>query len=759
MWVFDVDRHAVWWANRRGLEFWRAETLEDLVARDFGSDGPSVRERLSQIVSEASGTERSEDTWTLYPKGLPVVVTVAYQPLRIEGARDGILIELLRTADNFADTQSWRMVEATRATPLMITSCTAEGRILSQNPAATACFGAPEAARTIDGRFVDPAGARKMLRAALQDRSYSRQMKVRTTAGEDVHLVSPVRARDPVSGDVVIVLSEMKITDLALAMEAQASRNTVLQSSLSDYTRRLQRSEERYARALETASIWEWDVERDRLYLSPNFAAALGYAPNDLVRVLREGRFPAIIDPRDAEACREAFAAHKAGFDVPFSIEARVLSKSGVPIWFSFQGKHYCDAAGRHVRTSGLLVDISARKSLEEQLLSSQRLEAVGQLTGGIAHDFNNLLTVIQGNAELLLAESVFDPELAQEIVTATQKGAQMTRHLLAFARKQALKPGHVDLRKLIPAMRNTLLRALGEAVEVRFALAEDLFPVHVDATQLEAAVLNLALNARDAMPSGGVISIDCRTLQLEGGSADGDHALEPGAYVAIAVTDSGAGMSPEVALRAFEPFYSTKGVGRGSGLGLSMVLGFSRQSGGDCRIRSVPGNGTVVTLLLPRAPKAEARAEAEALPEPLRGRGEHVHVLEDNSTVMLTVSKTLTALGYRVTDSRTYDAAVRFVESGAAPQLYLLDVILPGGRSGADFARWLDAHRPGSRIVFMSGYPGDHLGETGRVPRDRPLLRKPFGQADLAAALRAALDPRHAQGVGAGHSDGGARP
>ena len=383
-------------------------------------------------------------------------------------------------------------------------------------------------------------------------------------------------------------------------------------------------------------------------------------------------------------------------------------------------------------------------EELGRRLSQAQKMEAVGQLTGGIAHDFNNLLTVILGNAEFLvddLADRPDSRELAQSMVEAAERGADLTRSLLAFARRQPLAPQAIDANRLVRGMEGLLRRTLGDHIEYRFMLGTDLWPAIVDPAQLESAVLNLALNARDAMPSGGALTIETSCAHLDDAYA-GQHAeVRPGDYVMIAVSDSGTGMTPDVLAHAFEPFFTTKEVGKGTGLGLSMVYGFVRQTGGHIKLYSELGQGTTVKLYLPRA-DAPVTAAEPARSVLARGTGEVVLAVEDNDLVRSHVASELKALGYTVIPAASGAEALHVVHDRERRiDMLFTDVVMPGGLSGPDLARLALEVRPELKVLYTSGYTENSVIHNGRLDAGVQLLTKPYRRQELARKLREVLE------------------
>jgi signal transduction histidine kinase/HAMP domain-containing protein len=381
---------------------------------------------------------------------------------------------------------------------------------------------------------------------------------------------------------------------------------------------------------------------------------------------------------------------------------------------------------------------LEARRLIEEQLHQSQKMESVGQLTGGVAHDFNNLLAVVSGNLELIedAADNGRVRELAAAGLRAAGRGAKLTAQLLAFSRQQKLNPKLVCANQLISEFQELIRQAVGGSCEVKLLTDRPLWLCHVDSSLLETALLNLALNGRDAMPNGGVLEIETRNVVLDERAAAG---CLPGSYVRLSVTDSGCGMPPEVRDRVFEPFFTTKEVGKGTGLGLSMVYGFVRQSGGHVAVESAPGVGTTVALYLPKAtqkPDAEVEAiQTQAIPP----GSERILVVEDNEDLLEVTTAMLTTFGYRVLCARNGAEAVQMLESGQEFELLFSDVVMPNGMNGVELAREARRLSKGIKILLTSGHAGNVL-ERHQAVDEFPIIDKPFRLADLAQRLRTIL-------------------
>jgi PAS domain S-box-containing protein len=402
----------------------------------------------------------------------------------------------------------------------------------------------------------------------------------------------------------------------------------------------------------------------------------------------------------------------------------------------------------------GSIIDITQRKQADEErarltteLAQAQKLQAIGQLTGGVAHDFNNLLTVIMSSLEMIeLEPDDVDRVLAhtRQALGASERAAALTQQLLAFARRQPLRPRVVNLNDLVRDAESLLRRALGERVIIDTVAEPDLWPCESDPAQLENAILNLAINARDAMPDGGHLAIETANVRVSPADTALQPDMVPGDYVMLRVTDDGVGMAPEVVRHAFEPFFTTKDAGQGSGLGLSMVYGFVRQSGGHVQIESRPGDGTAVCIHLPRCSGDAAEISRQDPPATTpRGRGERVLVVEDDPSVRSLVVQSLQGLGYQVLQAVDAGSALTTLdtEDSAEVRVVLTDVVLPGGRNGPALARELAIRQPALPVLYMSGYSTDALSGDGRLDSNHTLLEKPFTRQQLAMAVRTAID------------------
>lgn len=386
--------------------------------------------------------------------------------------------------------------------------------------------------------------------------------------------------------------------------------------------------------------------------------------------------------------------------------------------------------------------DATSSRETERQLQQSQKLDAIGKLTGGVAHDFNNMLTVISGNTETLVASLNEQPELqrtARLIDDAAERCAELIQHLLAFARKQPLQPRDVEINAAIADIAKLLRPTLGELIQIETILEQGPMTSHIDPSRLTNAVLNMAINARDAMPNGGKLLLETHRVVLDEVYAQANPDVRPGPYVMFAVSDTGTGMPQSVQEKAFEPFFTTKEVGKGSGLGLSMVYGFVKQSGGHIKIYSEEGHGTTIKLYLP---PGEGLTEATAaIAPPTEGGAETIFVVEDDALVRNFVTAQLQSLGYKTVAAADSKAALQMIEAGQAFDLLFTDVVIPGGMSGRELAEEVAKRRPGLKVLYTSGYTDNAIVHHGKLDDGVMLLTKPYRRNQLAEMIRKALN------------------
>jgi len=420
------------------------------------------------------------------------------------------------------------------------------------------------------------------------------------------------------------------------------------------------------------------------------------------------------------------------------------VTRNGVTRYYLMTRAPYRDSNGNIIGVIGISRDISDYKKMEERLRQSQKMEAIGTLAGGVAHDFNNILMVISGYSSVLTDALASEPKLrghVEQIQKAGERAASLTRQLLAFSRKQTIQPTPLNLNNVVTGIEKLLHRVIGENIVISTHLALDLGTVMADAGQIEQVLLNLAVNARDAMPDGGTLSIETRNTVSANGKSQGSSGLQPREYVELVVSDSGVGMDPAIQGHIFEPFFTTKAAGKGTGLGLSTVYGIVQQAGGSVTFQSAPGAGTSFRVLLPRIPSdANIEASQEEDATKIRG-GETVLLVEDDASVCELVRAVLTSQGYSVLAARRPQEAEAICRVHASRiQLLLTDVIMPE-MSGAELSKRLTALNPQLRVLFMSGYIDDFVVRQGIRERGIAYLQKPFSSASLAKKVREVLD------------------
>jgi PAS domain S-box-containing protein len=578
-----------------------------------------------------------------------------------------------------------------------------------------------------DGIHMYPPGSRETIAAALQaclddGQPFDLLLEMQSARGRALH----VRVIGEPQRDAAGRIHGAQGALIDLSAQRQTERQLRRQAALLDAAR-----DAIVVRDLEDR-ITYWSLGAERLF-GWSTAEATGHRAPELLaedevvvahareEVLRRGEWQAVVQ------CR---------------------ARDGRPLRVDVRLTLLRDAAGAPEAVLAIKTDVTQRLALELQLQQAQRLEAVGQLTGGVAHDFNNLLTVIQGNAELLVEhltdQAALAPlaQMAQMVSTAALRGAELTQRLLAFARKQPLQPQSVDAHQLLAGMDALLRRTLPEDIELELVRAAGLWPMLADPVQVESAVLNLVLNARDAMPHGGKITLETANAWIDQDYAERHIDVLPGQYVLISVSDTGVGMSGAELTRAFEPFFTTKGVGKGTGLGLSMVYGFAKQSRGHVKLYSEPGQGTTARLYLPRADGVGVPAAAAAANRThgdLRGTATLL-VVEDDDLVRRFATDLLRGLGYEVLAAENGVAALGLLRGRDDVELLFTDVVMPGGMNGRQLADAALALRPHMKVLFTSGYTENAIVHHGRLDRGVYLLAKPYRAVDLARKLRAML-------------------
>jgi PAS domain S-box-containing protein len=543
-------------------------------------------------------------------------------------------------------------------------------------------------------------------------------------------------------GRVVWLQTFARIVDWEGVQAVQATLVDITDQKAAEEEQR--RSEQNFRSLIEGTGLATALFDEDWHIVFVNRAAAslFGYdTPQSLIAAVRSGA--ELVYEEDRAMVDRYRTERLAGAPAPLLYEFRGVRRDGQLVWLQ-NISSVVEWQGRPASMS-ITQDVTANKLREEELRQALKMEVVGQLTGGVAHDFNNLLTVIMGNLELLRRRIGQEPralDLLASASRAAERGATLTQRLLAFSRRQALKPEAVDVNRLITGMADLLSRTLGETIEVETVLAGGLWQALVDPNQLENTLLNLAINARDAMPGGGKLTIETANARLDDEYAALHEEVRPGQYVMMAVSDTGEGMTPDVLERAFEPFFTTKEVGRGSGLGLSMIYGFVKQSGGHVKIYSEPGQGTTVKVYLPRQAAPDGgRSRPAALRVNPQGQGETILVVEDDRAVCELAMAILANLGYTAIAANDGAAALEVLAEHPDTALLFTDVVLTGSMSGVELAREARRRWPALKVLYTSGYTENAIIHHGRLDEGVELLEKPYRIETLARKLRAVLD------------------
>ena len=536
--------------------------------------------------------------------------------------------------------------------------------------------------------------------------------------------------------DIAPVADETGLYTHWVAVQRNITDRKLAENSIKETEERFRR----IASATGTA-VWDWDIGNKVQWWSEGLTEIFGHETDP------EMAIPSVwnqhVHPEDKDRLDRALETLRAGERESFREHYRFRRADGT--WASVEDRAFAirDSEGRVVRVIGSLTDISERLQLEDRLRQAQKMEAVGQLTGGVAHDFNNLLTVILGSAEILSERLTQLPDmrkLAVMTMDAAEKGAELTSRLLAFSRKQTLEPKVLDIGKLVQRLEGLLRRTLPENIDIELICAEGLWPVEIDPGQFESAILNLVINARDAMPGGGDMTIEVINVALDDDYAAVEPDLQAGDYVMVGVTDTGHGIPRDLLNRVFEPFFTTKEIGKGSGLGLSMVFGFLKQSSGHIRIYSEPGEGTTVKLYFPRAVNAQQDSPTNQPPPKIMGGDEVILVVEDNEMVCEHVMALVGSLGYRAIKATNARDALAILAETPEIDLLFTDVVMPGGMGGRELAEAARRMRPGLRVLFTSGYTENSIVHNGRLDRGVELISKPYGREQLSQKLRKVL-------------------
>lgn len=573
----------------------------------------------------------------------------------------------------------------------------------------------------------------------------------RVRAGEplrDEHV--QLRCKDGSTKDVLINSSPL-ILDGKLVCARSSMRDVTAQWSVealeqrvTERTNELRRTELQFKELVSGVvdyAIYMLDVEGYIISWNAGAERIKGYSKGEAIGK----HFSMFYTPEDREKGTPQHALTVAATLGKYEAEAWRVRKDGNRFWASVVIDAIYNESGTHVGFAKVARDLTERRMIEEQLRQSQKMEAIGQLTGGVAHDFNNLLTVIVGNLETIWRHAPTDDGKLRRAIDQVTRGAHravtLTQQLLAFSRRQPLNPKPTDINRLVAGMSDLVRRTIGENIAVETVLAGGLWRVAIDAHQLESALLNLAVNARDAMPEGGKLTIETANVHLDDGYAERYPELTPGQYVVLCVTDTGTGMTADVIARAFEPFYTTKPIGHGTGLGLSQVYGFVKQSGGHVKLYSEAGEGTTVKIYLPRMSVQLDEEQDPHFSAPLGGElHEVVLVVEDDPDVRLFTTESLRDLGFTVLEAHDGPSALKQLEQHPEVQLLFTDVGLPG-INGAQLVAAARERRPDIKVLFTTGYARNAIVHQGRLDPGVELITKPFTRVQLAARIRDVLD------------------
>ena len=540
-------------------------------------------------------------------------------------------------------------------------------------------------------------------------------------------------------------------------MVVQLKKTTASRMELQQEVEQRKQAElslEEKSTALETANVvltnaqriahlgnWDWNVKTGDIFWSDEIYRIFGHEPQSF-----DANYNAFIEtvhPDDRQVVLTAVDKALRN-KTPYNIYHRITLPDGSIKHVHEQGEVVLDEAGEPTYMLGTVYDITERIQLEDQLRATQRMQAVGQLTGGIAHDFNNLLGVVIGNAEILedvIKEDKNARRNVDAIIKAANRGASLTGRLLAFSRKQNLSPRPTKINELVSGLEDMLQRTLGETIELRTHLGQGACEALIDPHQFEDALVNMAINARDAMASGGSLTIETTNITLDEAHVAEHKGMMPGDYVMVAVIDTGSGMASDVLNRVFEPFFTTKDVGKGSGLGLSMVYGFVKQSNGYITIDSEVGRGTTVKLYMPISGEVLAEVDTEEKSQKFELGSERILVVEDNEELREISTVILQNQGYEIVEAQDGREAIKRLQEGPPIDLLFADVVLPGGMNGMEVAEEAKRIQPDIKVLFTSGYAEETMSHDGKLDPGITLVSKPFRKAEMLEKVRAALD------------------
>ena len=575
----------------------------------------------------------------------------------------------------------------------------------------------------------------------VADYSFTRSFVVSGEQWRLVSFFSPAAvAGERSSGSFILLLAGLLLTAvLAFTVAGRIRQVSHVQRRVDQRTAELRKTNTQLAALIDASpyAIVCIDAERRVIFWNASAEKLFGYSAAEVI-----GRPYLLVLPEEQEEFSDRLRRLGSG-EVLRNLAFHRLHRDGTTIDTSTSASAFCDAEGRLMGAMFAIEDSRERNEVQNQLRQAQKMEAIGQLTGGLAHDFNNLLGVILGNLDLLAERfetRCEEKDLTNAAIQAGLRGAELIRQLLAYSRRQPLAPKLTHLAPVLEATARLLRRSLGENISLELHIAEGIWPVRIDVSQLESALLNLAVNARDAMPKGGRLTVEATNVRVDKRAFELNLEATPGDYVLLAVSDTGAGMSPEVLAHVFEPFYTTKG-NHGSGLGLSMVHGFIKQSGGYSKIYSELGHGTTIRLSLPRAMDGKVDEPGSLQSDAPVGGQELILVVEDNTGIRDLAVRHLQSLGYRTISAPDGASALEIIRSGAPIDLLFTDVVMPGSLDGRALALAARQLLPRLRILFTSGFTAAAASAATADKFGSNLLNKPYRKSDLARRVRAMLD------------------
>ena len=558
---------------------------------------------------------------------------------------------------------------------------------------------------------------------------------------DEIELIAQIKAM------VRIKKSEDALRQERENLEAQLAERTHdllrVNEELNNNLRNLNEKEGRYRRAVNGSNdgLWDWNILTDEYYISPRWKELLGFSVDELPN--NKDSFFTRLHPEDEQLVDAALQLHLVQ-KKPFDIELRLRTKSDDYRWFRCRGQAEWDGQGNAVLMAGSLMDVTERRLLEEQLLQSQKMEAIGQLAGGVAHDFNNILQVIMGFSSVLTMSNRLsneEKEAVEQIVGASTRAAQLTHGLLTFSRKQIITPWQCDLNEIVGHVHKILGRLLGEDIRIKLNICNERLPVSVDSVQIEQVMMNLATNARDAMPRGGTLTIETGRQEIYSQLELTHGSCKPGHYAWFAVSDSGQGIERETQKRIFEPFFTTKEVGKGTGLGMAIVFGIVTQHQGFINVYSEIGQGTTFRIFLPLSSfeQLEGKTKSDRT-KPPKGT-ETILLAEDDVAVRKLMASVLTEYGYKVIQAEDGEEAVeKFVANSDAVRLLLFDMIMPK-KNGMEASQEIRRLKPDLKVIYSSGYTADFMEDRGISDEGIELVMKPVQPLELLRKIREILD------------------